>query len=70
MKNITLSVLALTAFATMSFTFNGPLPIGSIMPKSDTKMKDISGKDITMKEAKKRKRCVGNVQLQYLPLCN
>lgn len=55
MKNITLSVLALATLAAMSFTFSDPLPIGSTMPKSDVKMKDISGKDITMKEVKKEK---------------
>lgn len=38
----------------MSFhTLNEVLPIGAAMPKSDLKMKDISGKEIALKDAKK-----------------
>ena len=38
-----------------AFTVSAPLPIGSEMPKAMLKMKDVSGKEITMKEALKAK---------------
>src|SRR5688572_3491765 len=48
---------AATAIAAISFaftTFSDPLPIGSGIPKADLKMKDISGKEISLKDAKKK----------------
>lgn len=51
MKKI-LSGVAVLAF--MSFAVTGPLPIGSAMPKADVKLKDVSGKEITIKEAAKK----------------
>jgi len=55
MKRV-LSIFAVTAFATtMAFTVAEVLPIGSIMPKSSLKMKDVSGKEISIKEAAKEK---------------
>lgn len=53
MKKILLSTFALAAFAMLSFTLSGELPIGSDMPKADVKMKDISGKEVSLKDAKK-----------------
>jgi hypothetical protein len=47
----------------MSFAVNAPLPIGGVMPKADVKLKDVSGKEITIKETAKKKWRVGNVQL-------
>ncbi len=41
--------------AMMAFTLSDPLPIGSTMPKADLKMKDISGKDISIKDVVKNK---------------
>jgi predicted transposase YbfD/YdcC len=38
----------------VAFTISDPLPIGSLLPKGDIKMKDISGKEITVKELKKK----------------
>lgn len=35
-------------------TFIDPLPIGAAMPKADLKMKDISGKEVALKDAKKK----------------
>jgi peroxiredoxin len=52
MKKILLPALA--AFGLLAFTSLGDLPIGSNMPKADTKMKDISGKEITLKQAAKK----------------
>lgn len=46
--------LAVTVVAAMAFAGSGPLPIGSPMPKADVKLKDISGKMISMKEAQKQ----------------
>lgn len=51
MKNI---LIAATATAVMSFAVTGPLPIGSDMPKADVKLKDISGKEVSIKEAAKQ----------------
>ena len=53
MKRIIFSVAAVMAVCLMAFTFSAVLPIGSAMPKADQKLKDISGKEISMKEAKK-----------------
>lgn len=44
-------ILAATAVLLLSFAVTAPLPIGSAMPKADVKLKDISGKMVSMKEA-------------------
>lgn len=46
--------LAIVA-ASFAFTVSGPLPIGSEMPKATVKMKDISGKEVSIKDALKSK---------------
>lgn len=51
MKKALFSLLLLPVVAIMAFTSNDPLPIGASMPKGDVKMKDISGKEITLKSA-------------------
>jgi len=43
-----LAVVSLLAFSPIS-----ELPIGAEMPKADVKMKDISGKEVSLKDAKK-----------------
>lgn len=46
-----------TAIAAISFAFttsSDPLPLGSGIPKADLKLKDISGKEISLKDAKKK----------------
>jgi len=53
MKKIFFGLTAFAALTAMAFTFGDPLKIGSSMPKADLKLKDISGKEISMKEAKK-----------------
>jgi len=45
--------LLLPAIALLAFTFSDPLPIGSGVPKANNKLKDISGKEITLKDATK-----------------
>ena len=50
-------VLVAAAVAAISFAFttdNNVLPIGAAIPKADLKLKDISGKEVTLKEAKKK----------------
>lgn len=47
-------LIAVTALAAMSFMAAGPLPIGSPMPKAEVKLKDISGKEVSMKDAAKQ----------------
>ena len=46
-------MIAVASLATLAFTAGDPLPIGSNMPKADVKMKDISGKEVAMQDAKK-----------------
>ena len=50
-------LIAATAFAIASFAFTSigeVLPIGASIPKADLKMKDISGKEVTLKDAQKK----------------
>ena len=49
-------LFAFTAFAVFSAftTYNDVLPIGASIPKPDLKLKDISGKEVSLKEAKKK----------------
>ena len=50
-------LFAFTAVATLSFaftTFIDVLPIGAAIPKPELKLKDISGKEISLKDAKKK----------------
>src|SRR5690349_24409593 len=54
MKPIFLSTLLLACLALVSFRVLEDLPIGASLPKADVKMKDISGKEITLKDAKKK----------------
>jgi peroxiredoxin len=53
MKKLFYSLLAVTGLTTLAFTSGDPLKIGSPMPKPDLKMQDISGKLVSMKDAKK-----------------
>jgi len=48
-----LGIAAITA--TFAFTASDPLPIGSEMPKAAVKLKDVSGNEISMKDAVKDK---------------
>lgn len=55
MKRLFFAASILTALGLMSFhTLEETLPIGAEIPKSDLKMKDISGKEISLKDAKKQ----------------
>jgi thioredoxin-related protein len=48
---------AAAAFAAVSLAFttdNNVLPIGAATPKADLKLKDISGKEVSLKEVKKK----------------
>jgi thioredoxin-related protein len=53
MKKILTGLTAIAALATLAFTVGDPIQIGSIMPKADLKMQDISGKSIAMQDVKK-----------------
>jgi thioredoxin-related protein len=55
MKKTLLSALPIAAIAIMALKPVGdPLPIGSPIPKPDVKMKDISGKEVSFKDAAKK----------------
>ena len=51
MKKAIITFLMMPAVVLLAFTVKDPLPIGSIMPKADTQLKDISGKEITLQNA-------------------
>lgn len=53
MKKIFVFLSAVLIFTAMAFTLSEVLPIGSILPKADVKLKDISGKEVSIKEVKK-----------------
>ena len=53
MKKRFFTFLALAAITGLAFTSGDPLPIGSSMPKADIKLKDISGKEVALKDAVK-----------------
>lgn len=55
MKKILMAALPLAAIAIMAFkSVSDPLPIGAVLPNADTKMKDISGKEVSFKDAAKK----------------
>lgn len=53
MKKILFATVAIAAIS-FAFTVSDVLPIGAAMPKADLKLKDISGKEVSLKEAKKK----------------
>lgn len=53
MKKTMFSLLLLPAMVVFAFTMKDPLPLGSGVPKADNKLKDISGKEVTLKQAMK-----------------
>jgi thiol-disulfide isomerase/thioredoxin len=55
MKKILMAALPVAAIAFMAFkSISDPLPIGSSLPSAETKMKDISGKEVSFKDAMKK----------------
>jgi thioredoxin-related protein len=56
MKKVFFSALPLIGIAIFAFqTTSDPLPIGSSLPNSEKKMKDISGKEVSFKDAMNKK---------------
>ncbi|MBO9202669.1 MULTISPECIES: thioredoxin family protein [Niastella] len=53
MKKTIYGLLLLPAMVLFAFTMKDPLPLGSGIPKSVNKLKDISGKEVTLKNAMK-----------------
>lgn len=53
MKKIFFILAPMAITASLAFTFSDPLSIGSNLPKADMKMKDVSGKMISIKEVAK-----------------
>lgn len=55
MKKILMAALPVAAIAFMAFkSISDPLPIGSTLPSAEAKMKDISGKEVSFKDAMKK----------------
>jgi thioredoxin-related protein len=55
MKKILFAALPIVGIAAMTIQSADPLPIGAAIPNPDVKMKDISGKEVSLKEAMKSK---------------
>jgi thioredoxin-related protein len=53
MKKILFLSIAILSIALMSFVYADVLNIGDALPKADTKLKEVSGKEITLHTAKK-----------------
>jgi thioredoxin-related protein len=51
MKKILMLLTAAIFVGSIAFTVSSPLPIGSNMPKATTKLKDVSGKEVTITDA-------------------
>lgn len=55
MKKVIFSALPIVAISVMTWSsINDPLPIGAALPNPEVKMKDVSGKEISLKESIKR----------------
>jgi hypothetical protein len=55
MKKLLFSALPVAAIAVMALRpVSDPLPIGAPIPKAEVKMKDISGKEVSFKDAQKK----------------
>src|SRR6195952_270637 len=54
MKRIMMLTAVAAGMAAMAFTLSTVLPIGAEMPKSAVKMKDVSGKEVSIKDAAKK----------------
>jgi len=54
MKKNMFSVLAVASISLLAFTGINELPIGAAMPKAEVKMKDVSGKEVTLRDAAKK----------------
>jgi hypothetical protein len=56
MKKLLLAAMPIAIVGILAFkTVEDPLPIGSVLPNADKKMKDISGKEVSFKEAMTKK---------------
>lgn len=53
MRKLIFPFIALFVIAAMAFTVIEPLAIGSLLPKADVKMQDVSGKSIAIQDVKK-----------------
>jgi thioredoxin-related protein len=53
MKKAIITLLLLPATLLLAFTVSDPLPLGSAIPKADNKLKDISGKEVSLKSTLK-----------------
>ena len=54
MKRIFFPTAAIAVISFAFTTYSGVLPIGASIPKADLKLKDISGKEVSLKDAKKK----------------
>ena len=55
MKKFLFPFIALATITLTSFSYSSTLPIGAPMPLAERKMKDVSGKEVSLADAKKEK---------------
>ncbi len=55
MKKILFTAFPVVAVSLLALVVNDPLPLGSPIPKPEVKMKDVSGKEVSLKDAKTNK---------------
>src|SRR5688572_15961242 len=55
MKRILLAAMPIGALAIMALINIEPLPLGSSIPSPEVKMKDITGKEVSLKDARTKK---------------
>jgi thioredoxin-related protein len=67
MKKIFFILAPMAITASLAFTLSEPLSIGSSMPKADMKMKDVSGKMISIKEVAKSNGVLGMFSCNTCP---
>jgi hypothetical protein len=53
MRKLIFPFIVISAIVTMAFTVIEPLTIGSLMPKANVKMQDVSGKSVAIQDVKK-----------------
>ncbi|HEY0059605.1 MAG TPA: thioredoxin family protein [Flavisolibacter sp.] len=54
MKKFAMAICASIAFSLLAFTPAAELPLGAPIPKADLKLKDVSGKEVTLSAARKK----------------
>jgi hypothetical protein len=72
MKKATFIIFAIASIILFGFTEKEKiksLKLGKTAPLKETKMKDVSGKILSLTDIKKRKWTFSNFHMQHMPFC-